>query len=183
MFSSGVPRVVGSIGSSTAIKAGQYTPEQLAAEVQRALNAMTGSDTDDSYVVTFEATGDKGRFSIGNTQCPFSLELQVNPNAASGAASSSPLPATHFLRALMGFQGRQYTGSRCYQGDPVPLLALSGFRVPTPQRIEPRPVGGEEVAGRGSPVPRQTGQKWAGGGEGGRKARMCVKGPARWAGL
>ena len=35
--------------------------------------------------------------------------------------------------------------------DPIPLLALSGLRAPTPQRIEPRPVGGEEVAGWGPP--------------------------------
>ena len=69
----GVPRVV-------TLKPGQYTPERLAAAVQRALNGMTTNDTEDSYVVTFEATGDKGRFSIGNTRCPFSLELQVNPN-------------------------------------------------------------------------------------------------------
>ena len=129
----GVPRVV-------TLKPGQYTPERLAAAVQRALNGMTTNDTEDSYVVTFEATGDKGRFSIGNTRCPFSLELQVNPNVTN-AAASSPLPATHFLRALMGFQGRQYTGQRCYQGEPVALLAAAA----------PPPPGGCPATRRAHP--------------------------------
>ena len=113
----GVPRIV-------RVAPGQYEPSQLAEAVQLALNAVTSEDTAESFSVTYAETGGRGHFSIGNTQCAFSLELHINPNV-SDANSAMPLFPSHFLRRYMGFEGRQYTGAACYRGQPVHLMTAS----------------------------------------------------------
>ena len=128
----GVPKIV-------RVAPGQYEPSLLAEAVQLALNAVTTADTPESYTVTYTETGGQGHFSIGNTQCAFSLELQLNPNV-SDANSALPLFPSHFLRRCMGFEGRQYTGAACYQGKPVHLLTAAAGAAcrPPPVRALPR---------------------------------------------
>lgn len=89
---------------------GQYTPVQLAEAIQIALNAAC---TVKNFTVTFAF----GAFTIANSVTDFTLEFQVNPT--SSTASNKPLPPDHAIRRLAGFDGRQYTGERCYTGQLV----------------------------------------------------------------
>ncbi len=94
------------------IHPGQYTAAQLATAVENALNAA-------STVKHFTVTLAFGAFTIANSATDFSLEFQVNPT--SSTASNKPLPPDHMIRRLLGFDGRQYVGGRCYTGQPVPV--------------------------------------------------------------
>ena len=89
---------------------GQYTPEQLAEAVQNAMNAAC-------TVKNFTVSYSFGAFTIANSVTDFTLEFQVNPT--SGATANKPLTPGHMVRRLLGFEGRQYTGRRCYTGQLV----------------------------------------------------------------
>ena len=89
------------------IPPGQYTPEQLAEAVTVAMNAAC---TVQQFSVSFAF----GAFTISNSATDFTLEFQVNPTSSS--AASKPLTPDHMIRRMMGFEGKQYTGGRCYVG-------------------------------------------------------------------